>query len=310
MDVETLRWFQAVADGVTVTEVSDLEQTSQSGVSRALARLEAEVGTPLLRRSGRGLRTTHAGMAFKKHVDAMIHHLDDGLAAVQQIIDPEQGTVTLAFEPPLGVRLLPRLLSSFRKQWPTVRFDLHAKRDEHLIAAGRRDQIDLDLCTIRPTTSEYGWQRLGKDPLLLVVPDEHPLAHRPEITMADIEHEPLVTLLPTSRLRAVTESLCEQAGFTPEIAFQCDELSTAQGYVSAGLGVALVPTSMMSTNEPVRSELTYRSVADPGAVLEVGIAWSTERRMLPAAEVFLAHCTDWADRAEDWLSTPRRRPAS
>jgi LysR family transcriptional activator of glutamate synthase operon len=306
MDVETLRWFQEVADGATVTEVSELEQTSQSGVSRALARLEAEVGTPLLRRSGRTLRMTHAGVAFKRHVDAMIHHLDDGLAAVQQIIDPEQGTVTLAFEPPLGVRLLPRLLSSFRRTWPTVRFDRHAKRDEHVLLSAGREQVDLDLCTIRPTTAEYGWQRLAKDPLLLAVPDEHPLAHREEITIADIEHEPLVTLLPTSRLRALTESLCEQAGFMPDIAFQCDELSTAQGYVSAGLGVAIVPTSMMSTNEPVRSELTYRAVADPGAVLEIGIAWSTQRRMLPAAEVFLTHCTDWADRAGDWLSTPRR----
>src|SRR5258707_13969681 len=61
VETEVLRWFQQVADGVTVTEVSDLEAVTQSGVSRALARLEAEVGTPLLRRSGRTLRLTQAG---------------------------------------------------------------------------------------------------------------------------------------------------------------------------------------------------------------------------------------------------------
>ena len=81
MDVQALRWFQQVADGVTLTEISDLEMVSQPGVSRALSRLEAEVGTALLRRSGRVLRCTQAGMAFKKHVDAMMHSLDDGLAA-------------------------------------------------------------------------------------------------------------------------------------------------------------------------------------------------------------------------------------
>ena len=48
MDTDAVRWFQQVADGVTVTEVSELERVTQSGVSRALARLEAEVGTPLL----------------------------------------------------------------------------------------------------------------------------------------------------------------------------------------------------------------------------------------------------------------------
>lgn len=62
METQTLRWFQQVADGVTVTEVSELENTTQPGVSRALARLEAEVGTPLLRHvpghgRGRGPRT-------------------------------------------------------------------------------------------------------------------------------------------------------------------------------------------------------------------------------------------------------------
>ena len=91
MDTDALRWFQQVADGVTVTEVSEVDGVSQPGVSRALARLEREVGTPLLRRSGRVLRMTQAGSAFKRHVDALLHQLDDGLAAVSQLVDPETG---------------------------------------------------------------------------------------------------------------------------------------------------------------------------------------------------------------------------
>ena len=60
MDTDALRWFQQVADGTTVTEVSELEPVTQPGISRALARLEAQVGTPLLRKSGRTLRVTQA----------------------------------------------------------------------------------------------------------------------------------------------------------------------------------------------------------------------------------------------------------
>ena len=74
MDVAVLRWFQLVADGATVTEVSDLEFTSQPTISRALTRLSEEVGTPLLHREGRLLRLTRAGAAFKRHVDAVLHH--------------------------------------------------------------------------------------------------------------------------------------------------------------------------------------------------------------------------------------------
>src|SRR6266705_25394 len=98
VDTDSLRWFQQVAEGTTVTEVSDLGAVTQSGVSRALRRLEAEVGTPLLRRSGRTLRMTHAGAVFKPHLDALLHHLDDGIAAVNQLIDPDPGVVALAFQ--------------------------------------------------------------------------------------------------------------------------------------------------------------------------------------------------------------------
>ena len=123
MDVDTdaLRWFQQVADGTTVTEVSELEAVTQSGVSRALARLEAQVGTPLLRRHGRTLRLTQAGAVFKRHVDAMLHQLDDGIAAVSQLIEPDTGTVALAFQQSLGTWLVPDLVRGFRAAHPTSR---------------------------------------------------------------------------------------------------------------------------------------------------------------------------------------------
>src|ERR1700722_8336636 len=118
MDTDALRWFQQVADGTTVTEVSDTEPVTQSGVSRALARLEAEVGTPLLRRSGRTPRMTHAGAVFKPHLDALLHHLDDGIAAISQLVDPDTGTVVLAFQQSLGTWLVPDLVRSCRAARP------------------------------------------------------------------------------------------------------------------------------------------------------------------------------------------------
>src|SRR3712207_9441448 len=88
MEVESLRWFQQVGDGVTVTEVADVYMVSQPGVSRALARLENEVGTPLLHRTGRLLRPTHAGAVFKRHVDALLHELDARIAAGEERPEP------------------------------------------------------------------------------------------------------------------------------------------------------------------------------------------------------------------------------
>src|SRR3978361_187886 len=124
MEIDALRWFQVIADGTTMTELSETEFITQSGVSRALARLENEVGAQLLSRSGRNLRMTSAGAAVKHHVDALLHQLDDGLAAVNQLLDPETGTVALASQLSLGTWLVPNLVSSFRADYPDVRFEI------------------------------------------------------------------------------------------------------------------------------------------------------------------------------------------
>src|SRR4029453_4537269 len=130
VDTDSLRWFQQVAEGTTVTGVSDLGAVTQSGVSRALRRLEADVGTPLLRRSGRRLRMTHVGAVFKRHVDALLHQLDDGIAALTQLIEPDTGPVALAFQQSLGTWLVPDLVRTFRAAHPGVRFQLTQVRDE------------------------------------------------------------------------------------------------------------------------------------------------------------------------------------
>jgi DNA-binding transcriptional LysR family regulator len=82
MDAKTLRWLQQVPDGVTVTKVADLYMFSQPAASRALARLKEAAGAPLLLKRACVLRTTHAGSAFRHHIDSFRYQPDDALAAV------------------------------------------------------------------------------------------------------------------------------------------------------------------------------------------------------------------------------------
>jgi len=289
VDTDAVRWFQQVADGVTVTEVSELERVTQSGVSRALARLEAEVGTALLRRSGRTLRMTRAGSAFKRHADAMLHQLDDGLAAVNQLIEPETGTVAVAFELSLGTWLVPDLVSSFRAGHPHIQFELKQVRDELVSSVLGRGEVDLQLSTVRRTDPTVQWRQLTVEPLRLAVPSGHPLAGRVRIRLAEVSSEPFIMLRPTSLLRQLCENLCEEAGFRPTLGFEGDDLPTVRGFVAAGLGVAIVPALREGSPDAVTGPLHYVEIADPLAVRGIGLTWSTEHRLLPAAELFREH---------------------
>lgn len=294
MDTAALRWFQQVADGVTVTDVSAVEHVTQSGVSRALARLEEEVGFPLLRRSGRVLRMTRAGATFKRYVDAMLHELDDGLAALAELASPDAGTVTVAFQPSLGTWLVPRLVAAFTRVHPHVQFELLQVRDELSAPPLAGGEADLEITAVRPTGRDVRFQPLLAEKLRLAVPQDSALGTgRTSAGLADASAERFVVLRRTYVLRRLTEQLCRDAGFAPDIAFEGDDLSTVEGFVAAGLGVALVPTGP-SLVEHATPGVRYLDLEPRPATRDVGIVWSTERRLLPAAESFRRHVLEHA----------------
>jgi LysR family transcriptional regulator, transcription activator of glutamate synthase operon len=299
-DVETdvLRWFKLVADGATVTEVSDLEPVTQSGVSRALARLEAEVGTPLLQRSGRTLTPTLAGEVFRPYADGILQQLTDGLAAVAQFVSPDTGTVAIAFQQSLGSWLVPDLVRSFRADHPGVRYSLTEVDDElrgRPLGGGR---TDLEVGTRRFRTGREAtrpgdlpvWTRqIGVEPLRLALPRDHRLAGHPRIALKDVAGEPFIGLRPTSALRELGDELCLQAGFRPAVVFEGDDLAIVRGLVAAGLGVAIVPAPRAESPEASPGPVRYAGITDDGAQRAIYLTWPADRPLLPAADLFRKH---------------------
>jgi LysR family transcriptional activator of glutamate synthase operon len=248
-----------------------------------------------LRRAGRTLRITHAGAAFKRHVDALLNDLDDGLAAVNQLIDPHTGTVAVAFQPSFGSWLVPDLVSSFRAGHAGVAFVLQQVRDDLTPGVLDGGRVDLEITTLRRLDPAVRWQRLMAERLCLAVPAEHALANRPEIRLTEVSGEPFVALRPAFLLRQQGDDLCEQAGFRPTVAFEGDDLATVRGFVAAGLGVSILPAPHDGPTRTTGSPLRHVPIADPSAVREIGLAWSSERRLLPAAELFRQHVIDRAE---------------
>ena len=318
MDTDVLRWFKLVAEGVTVTEVSELETVTQSGVSRALARLEAQVGMPLLERSGRTLRLTRTGEVFKPHVDRLLAELRGGLDAVAQFVSPETGTVTVAFQQSLGSWLVPDLLGSFRAAHPGVGFRLTNARDELHGLPLDGGAADLEIGTRRFRTSPEATrpgdlvvrtQRIGNEPLRLALPATHRLASRPGdsgssgIRLAEAAGEPFIALRPTSALRKLGDDLCAAAGFRPTVVFEGDDLSNVRGLVTAGLGVAIVPAPRAGSPVAGPGPLLYLPILDDGADRDIYLTWPADKALLPAVDLFRRHVIDT-------VSADRIRPVS
>jgi DNA-binding transcriptional LysR family regulator len=198
----------------------------------------------------------------------------------------ETGTVALASQLSLGTWLVPYLINGFRVEHPGVQFVLEQSRDELVSSVLGGGRVDLEITALRPTDRTVRWQRLLTEPLCLAVPADHRLADRRRISLTEVSEEVFVTLRPASLLRRQGNELCERAGFRPTVGFETDDLPTVRGMVAGGLGVAIVPAARDRAPDATPAAVHRVPIEDKLAKRDVGLAWSTERRLLPAAELF------------------------
>ncbi|MFH5181305.1 LysR substrate-binding domain-containing protein [Paenibacillus sp. TAB 01] len=126
------------------------------------------------------------------------------------------------------------------------------------------------------------WHRLIEEELFLYVPADHRLADREAISLREAAGEPFISFKKGYGMRTLTDEFCAQAGFVPRIKFEGDDVATAAGLVSAGLGIALIPAFTGIDAGRIRR----LRITGPRCRREIGLAWVEDRRLSPAAERF------------------------
>ncbi|MFF1396980.1 LysR family transcriptional regulator [Streptomyces sp. NPDC058287] len=263
-----LSYFAAVARTEHVTRAAHELGIPQSTLSRALVRLEQDLGVELFARHGRTVSLTPAGRTFLTSVDKALAEVGRAAESVRADADPASGKVAFGFLHTMGSETVPGLIRAFRADHPGIRFSLVQNYGEAMLERLRAGELDLCLTSPIPDAPGLVARRLDEQRLRLVVPDDHRLAGRKRVRLAEAADETFVTLEPGYGLRRITDGLCTEAGFKPRIAFEGEETETLRGLVAAGLGVALLPPPAVP--RPGVVELT---VTGQRAVREIGVAW-------------------------------------
>ncbi|MBJ7003061.1 LysR family transcriptional regulator [Streptomyces griseofuscus] len=276
-----LAYFAGVARNEHVTRAAQELNVPQSTLSRAMARLEQDLGVELFARRGRTLVLTTAGRTFLASVERALGEVERAAEEVRADADPATGKVAFGFLHTMGAETVPGLLGAFRAEHPRIRFSLVQNYGEAMLEGMRAGRLDLCLTSPVPDAPDLVVRRLDEQKLRLVVPADHPLAGRRRIRLAEAAEENFVTLEPGYGLRRITDALCREAGFAPRIAFEGEEAETLRGLVAAGLGVALLPPPTVP-----RPGVVELSVTAPRAVREIGVAWPADRPDTPPVAAF------------------------
>ncbi|MGK4581192.1 LysR family transcriptional regulator [Kitasatospora sp. HPMI-4] len=273
--------FAAVARLEHVTQAAQLLGMPQPTLSRAVARLEAELGVDLLVRQGRTVRLTRAGRLLLGSVERALAELERGVEQARAETDPVAGRVAFGFLHTMGTDAVPALLRGFRADHPQVRFQLVQDYVAAMLERLRAGELDLCLVSPLPDAPDLTARPLDEQRLYLTVPADHRLAGRRRIRLAEVADEPFVALEKGYGLRAITDAFCAEAGFTPRIAFEGEEAETLRGLVAAGLGVSLLPPGLVPRPGVVELEVTA-----PRTRRAIGLAWVAGRPLTAPTAAF------------------------
>jgi DNA-binding transcriptional LysR family regulator len=282
MELQQLEYFRAVARAQHVTRAAEALGVSQPALSRAIARLERELGVDLFDRRGRAVQLNRFGRAFSARVERALGEIERGRRELAGLGGLEGGVVSLGFLHTLGIQVIPELVGAFRASFPGVTFSLMQNASDTIYR--HLWESEVDLCFASPPADDEGivWTELFREELFLVVPASHRLAGRDSVRLEEIAGEPFVSFRQAYSIRQLIDDLCRQAGFTPAIAFEGEEVGTVRGFVAAGLGVALLPAPA----RPGSSDPPHLRVSAPHCERRLGLAWLQGRFHGAAARRF------------------------
>ncbi|GAA0906693.1 LysR family transcriptional regulator [Pseudonocardia zijingensis] len=297
MELHQLRYFVAVAKKGSMTHAAASLFLAQPTLSIQIRKLEQEVGAKLFERLARSVVLTAAGAAFLEHAERALAELETGRDRVADVVGLRHGRVAVGVLPSVAAHLLPAVLAQFRAEHPGVAVHLvehDVSRDfEQLVQAG---ELDMAVTRMPLTLTGLGARTLVREPIVVLVPPGHPLAGRQGVALHELAGEGFVCMRAGYGVRELTDQLCAEAGFAPDVVIETGQLSIVHGMVRSGVGVALLPRLAAAGAEHAVP------VTDPPACRELGVVWRRTALESPPVAAFLerllAICDDELTPAE------------
>jgi DNA-binding transcriptional LysR family regulator len=286
LDPRRLLVLDAVARAGSMTAAAAALAYTPSAISQAIAALEREAGTALVRRGPRGVALTPAGELLARHAAALRERLDLAAEELADVVGLRAGRLRLAAFPSAGSVLMPPAIAAFRDRHPGVELSLADAEPQAAVRGLRDGSIDVAV------VFEYDFEQvldpagielhpLRDDELLVALPPGHALAGADAVPLERLAGETWVASADATCHRLL-EHGAGRAGFAPRVAFASDDYGAVGRLVLAGVGVAAVPQLAAAS---VGGEVALRRL-DPAPLRRLSVAVTADRS--PAADAMLA----------------------
>jgi molybdate transport repressor ModE-like protein len=256
---------------------------TQSAVSQQIAALERIVGQRLVERPGgpKPVSLTEAGRLLLTHADAIAARVAAAQADLTALGEGQAGTLRVGVFQSVGQRILPELMRRYLRSWPQVKVTLtESANDEDLLTQVERGDLDLTFSDLPLTEGPFESVELLRDPYVLVVAADSPLADRETpITIREVAELDLIGHKHCRTMKQLEANIRRPLHFV----FRSDHNQTVQALVASGVGSALVPRLTMDPEDETTKLIDLPKL--PPRL--IAMAWHRDRYRTPAARAFV-----------------------
>jgi DNA-binding transcriptional LysR family regulator len=272
MELRHLRYFVAVAEELHFGRAAQRLGMAQPPLSQQIRRLEQELGVQLLARTKRRVQLTEPGRAFLDEARRTLAQLNHAIEVAQRANRGELGRLAIGFLGAATYSLLPAILKVFRSRFPGVEIELHELKTSELIQGLRQRRVDVGLVRMPVRDDLLSVEPILVESLVVALPEHHSLAEKPRVAFRELAGEAF--LLPPRHLAPSfydqLTDLSQQAGFNLRVGAEASQLQTILNLVAAGMGVTLVPESVMYMGG---RGVVFKRMPEPAPTVEIAVAW-------------------------------------
>ncbi|GAB6167926.1 LysR family transcriptional regulator [Clostridium carnis] len=283
MNLQQLEYLKVISETENFTTASNLLSVTQPALSKAISKLEDELNVPLFEKNGRNIKLTRFGKIFLSHTNIALNEIEKGIKELQDIINPDTGTISISSTSSIGKYFMPFIISDFLNNSPNTKFQFNYQSIPEIIRDLKTGKIDLgfyyDLDNI-DSHNEIESIPIKKEEHVLIVPKNHSLSTRTEVSLKELKDESFIAFCESSKDKML--SYAKYLGYTPKISIHPSEASMLEGLVAAGAGISIVPnTPIINTNT-----ISIIKIKEPLKDKVIYMGWLKNSYMSPITKVF------------------------
>jgi LysR family transcriptional regulator, hca operon transcriptional activator len=243
MELRHLRYFVAVAEAGGLTGAAQRKlHTSQPSLSRQIRDLEEDVGAQLLTRRARGIELTPAGQTFLDHARLVLSQVDAAGEAARRVAHPSKPCFTMGFLTGHELKWMPEALRILRDELPNVDVMISSQYSPLLADGLSKGKIDAAFLRRESGMPELAYRVLVKEPLMVILPNNHRLAALKAISPKDLAGETFVAVSNTAPvLRAIIDKYLKRSGVNIAPEHEADHLAMGMSLIASTGGVGVLP---------------------------------------------------------------------